>query len=111
MTGTGSIFQRAFWDDAIERTVSSAAQGFINGAGLGLVGGASGVITPDVRYLPWWAALGSAGGMAVLTLSKCLVAAYKGGNEGTASFSKAVQLAPEQDMVAQARNRNVPKRK
>lgn len=83
-----SIFERAFWRDTVERVVSSAAQGFLVGGGLGGVAEVADAV--DARYLPWMAALGTAGGMAVATLAKCIMAA-RAGNPGTASFSKAIE--------------------
>ena len=84
------LFSRTFWIDTLERTVSSAAQGFLVGGGLGI--GAEATQAVDARYLPWLAAAGTAGGMAVATLAKCL-AAIKVGNSGTASLTKAVEPA------------------
>ncbi|AVO21636.1 holin [Mycobacterium phage TChen] len=75
------LFTRRFWEDALERIVSSAAQGFIVGGGVGTATATS----VDVRYFPWIAAASTAGGMAVMTFAKCL-AAIKVGNKGTASL-------------------------
>ena len=83
-----SNFTRKFWRDPAERTISSAAQGFLVGGGLGFVGEAS--QTVDARYLPWLAALGTAGGMAVATLAKCL-AAIKVGDPDSAALRKGVE--------------------
>lgn len=83
-----TLFARSFWQDTFERTVSSAAQGFIVGGGLGAGADVAGAV--DARYFPWVAAASTAVGMAVLTFTKCL-AAIRQGNEGTASFSRAVK--------------------
>lgn len=77
------LFTRKFWIDALERTVSSAAQGFLVGGGLGFSAEVTQAV--DARHLPWLAAAGTAGGMAVATFAKCL-AAIKVGDRGTASF-------------------------
>lgn len=68
------ITSRTFWEDTGERTVSSAAQGFIAGASLEAV-----VFGPELLALNL-ADMAAAGGigagiMAALTLAKCLVTA------------------------------------
>lgn len=85
-----TIYSSGFWRDTLERTVSSAAQGLLVGGGLGI--GAEATQAVDARYLPWLAAAGTAGGMAVATFAKCL-AAIRVGQRGTASMSKAVEPA------------------
>lgn len=87
------LFTRAYWIDLGERTISSAAQGFLVGGGL--AGGAAALNQVTLDGFPWMAALGGAGGMAVLTAAKCL-AAIEIGNKGTASLTKAVEPAPGQ---------------
>lgn len=80
-----SLFTREFWKDTLERTVSSAAQGFLVGGGLGV--GAEATQAVDARYFPWLAAASVAGGMAAATLAKC-VAAVRISEPGTASLRK-----------------------
>lgn len=84
------LFTAQFWKDATERVVSSAAQGFLTGAGVMGVADAANQVT--LNGFPWAAAFGAAGGMAVLTLAKALIA-NPVGNRGTASFSDAVEPA------------------
>ncbi|WP_255032800.1 hypothetical protein [Mycobacterium marinum] len=83
----GDLFTADFWRDVLERVVSSAGQGFINGLGGGaaidLIG------TTDISALPLWAALFSAAGMSVLTFAKCLAAA-RVGSPADASFRREV---------------------
>ena len=81
----GNLFTGAFWKDVAERTVSSAAQGFLVGSGLVGVAAATDQVT--LNGFPWLAALGGAGGMAVLTVAKCL-AVIDTGDKGTASAVK-----------------------
>lgn len=82
------IFTIQFWKDTAERVVSSSAQGFLTGAGL--MGVASAADQVSLNGFPWAAAFGAAGGMAVLTFAKSLLA-NPIGNQGTASFTKAVE--------------------
>jgi hypothetical protein len=82
------LFTRQYWEDLAERTISSAAQGFIVGGGLAGVAAATDQVT--LVGFPWLAALGGAGGMAVLTIAKCL-AVIKIGTAGTASATNAVE--------------------
>ncbi|MBU8830814.1 hypothetical protein [Mycolicibacterium goodii] len=84
------LFTRTFWRDTLERTVSSAAQGFLVGGGLAGIAATTDQVS--LHGFPWEAALAGAGGMAVLTVAKCL-AAVKAGNWGTASFTRAVEPA------------------
>lgn len=79
------LFTREFWKDAVERTVSSAAQGFLVGGGLGI--GAEATQSVDARYLPWLAAASVAGGMAAASFAKCLAAVHVG-ERGTASLHR-----------------------
>ncbi|MCV7230654.1 holin [Mycolicibacterium komossense] len=72
----GDLFTQKFWKDAAERTVSSAAQGFIVGGGLAGAAAATGQVT--LIGFPWLAAAGGAGGMALLTFVKSLAAARVG---------------------------------
>lgn len=78
---------RKFWEDTKERTVSSAIQGFVNGAGLQVAG--EFVDKVDVQTLPWQGALLGAAGMALLTFTKCLYASTRGDSD-SASLSKDV---------------------
>ena len=71
------MFTRKFWKDTLERVVSSAVQGAL----VGWVG-------TDVLGQDWNLILGSAGGMAVLTLLKC-VAASRMGETDSASLLPA----------------------
>ncbi len=71
-----TVFSRRFWRDTAERVISSAAQGFLVGGGLGGVAEVADAV--DARYLPWMAALGTAGGMAAATFAKCLAASRRG---------------------------------
>lgn len=96
------IYESQFWKDTGERVVSSAAQGFLTGAGI--AGGADALGELDIRGFPWLAAAAGAGGMAVLTFIKSLLAGPFG-SKGTAGFTKAVQKAPEQDMVRRSKKR------
>lgn len=80
------LFTAAYWRDLGERTVSSAAQGFLVGSGL--VGVAAATDQVNLNGFPWLAAFGGAGGMAVLTIAKCL-AAVEIGDKGTASLAKS----------------------
>lgn len=100
------IYESQFWKDAGERVLSSAAQGFLTGAGI--AGGADALGELDIRGFPWLAAAAGAGGMAVLTFIKSLLAAPMG-SRGTASFTKAVQKAPEQDMVRRRPRKRTPR--
>lgn len=78
-----SIFTRAFWRDAAERTISSAAQGALVGWGAGAFTAIGEVVTAAEA-----AALGGLG-MGVATLLKCIAVA-RTGDPGTAS---AISLA------------------
>ena len=71
------MFTRKFWQDTLERVLSSAGQGAL----VGWVG-------TDVLDQDWRLILGSAGGMAALTLLKC-VAAFRVGETDSASFFPA----------------------
>lgn len=85
------LFTREFWKDAVERTVSSAAQGFLVGGGLGV--GAEATQSVDARYFPWLAAASVAGGMAAATFAKCL-SAIRVGERGTASLRGRANRRP-----------------
>lgn len=96
-----SLFTRQFWRDTFERTVSSAAQGFLVGGGLGV--GAEVTEAVDARYLPWIAAFSTAGGMAAMTFAKCLTA-IRVGAQGTASFV-SLPAAPKPKATPRRRRR------
>lgn len=90
------IFSGQFWKDAAERIVSSAAQGFITGAGLGNFL-ETGKLLPDLANFPWEAGLAGAVSMAVLTLAKCLIAAPLG-DTGTASLVEVQPATPAENV-------------
>ena len=71
-----------FWRDTRERTVSSAVQGFVTGAGLQQGGEWVGQV--DLSVLPWQGALLGAAGMGFFTFVKCIYARTKGDKDDAA---------------------------
>jgi hypothetical protein len=62
------MYTKQFWKDTLERVISTAAQ-----CALGAIG-----TTAFLGGVNWTFVLGTAGGGALMSLLKCLVAAQKG---------------------------------
>lgn len=82
-----ALTTKAFWFDALERAVKTAAQTATVALGAGAV---------DLLSVPWQATLSISGGAAVLSLLTSIGSAQLPGRE-TASATKAVEPVAPQD--------------
>jgi hypothetical protein len=62
------MYTKQFWKDTTERVISTAAQAAVGALGT----------TAVLSRVNWTIVLGTAGGGALMSLLKCLVAAQKG---------------------------------